>query len=363
MLVEYYYSLYLFVLTILCFNCFAKYNGRDGGVTYIENSNATRWLLLVVCLYIGLRPVDGPGVAKAFGDTVVYTAHYKNLIGIPFDFSMDVENLLFDNLFNFWAANDLGITSFYLLFSFIYFFAAYIAIKKMFPSNVFAVMLVFLTAFSTYSASVNGIKAGAAGSLFILALAYRTNLYAAIPLVLLSFGIHHSMQVLMVAFVCTLLYNKPKWYYVFWLICLVLSFLHISYFQVLFASYTDEKGAGYLLYDGSDWGGKSAGFRLDFVIYSAMPILMGWYSIYKRKIVNKLYNVMLCTYILVNAIWLLCMYAQFTNRIAYLSWFLYPIVLVDTCFDSNFGSDRYRFFAKIAALHLAFTLFMHIIYY
>lgn len=292
-----------------------------------------------------------------------YIVDYKIRKGSVFSFTTDTNNLIFDNLLAWWASVDLGITSFFCLCSLLYFGCAYWAIRKMFSNDSYAVFLVFLTAFSTYPASVNAVKAGVAGSLFLLALAYHNRLNVSIPLVLISLGFHHSMNVLVVAYICCLFCNKPKYYYYFWFFSLLMAVAHVTFFQVLFAGFSDSHGAEYLLSVGKDWGGKSAGFRADFVLYGSMPLVMGWYAIKKRGVRDRIYNIILCTYAFTNAIWLLCMYAAFTNRIAYLSWFMYPVVLVYPCFLPEFGGDRYRFFAKVATLHLAFTLFMNIIYY
>ena len=60
---------------------------------------------------------------------------------------------------------------------------------------------------------------------------------------------------------------------------------------------------------------------------------------------------------------MLCMYAEFTNRIAYLSWFMYPFVLIYPLVCENWGTQKYRTLSKFMLLHLGFTLFMQIIYY
>lgn len=111
-------------------------------------------------------------------------------------------------------------------------------------------------------------------------------------------------------------------------------------------------------------GGGKSGFRIDFVIYSVMPVLMGYFVKYKYKLEDKLYDVILNIYLVTNGVWMLCMYAQFTNRIAYLSWCMYPIVLVYPCFAID--NQTHPLVAnrnKIIGLHLTFTLFMEFIYY
>ena len=121
--------------------------------------------------------------------------------------------------------------------------------------------------------------------------------------------------------------------------------------------------ANYLNDVNGAWGGKT-GFRIDFVIYSAMPILVGYWAVYKKKLqLSKIYTCLLNLYMVLNGTWMLCMYANFTNRIAYLSWFLYPIVLIYPYLNENWGPTRYKDFSKVMLAHLGFTLFMKFVYY
>ena len=318
-----YQPTYLTVATVLALICFSQYNNKKGAIT-VTNSHSIGGILLTsfYVLFIGLRPTVGKGLSDAFGDTVNYIKQYNLLEGSPFIFSFDTENVIFDNLLSWWASTSLGITPFFLLCNFLYFACAYKAIVKMFPKDRYAVFLVFLTAFSAYSASVNAVKAGVAGSIFLLALAYRRNLFISIPLVLISLGFHHSMSVLVAAYICCMIVKRPKYYYYAWIFSLCMALAHVTYFQVLFAGFTDDHGANYLLSVGEDWGGKNTGFRLDFALYSAMPLIMGWYAIKKRRINDKLYNFILIVYILTNAILLSFMYSSLTNSIAYLSLFI-----------------------------------------
>ena len=72
-----------------------------------------------------------------------------------------------------------------------------------------------------------------------------------------------------------------------------MALLHITTFQEIFAGYTDEKGVEYLTTTGDDWKGKG-GLRPDFILYSMMPVILGWYATQKLKIQNKTYNLFLC---------------------------------------------------------------------
>jgi hypothetical protein len=95
-----------------------------------------------------------------------------------------------------------------------------------------------------------------------------------------------------------------------------------------------------------------------------MPVLVGWYVEFKKQLeVSDMYRNLLNLYLCLNGIWMLCMYASFTNRIAYLSWFLYPIVLIYPFLQEDWGEDRYQKFSYVMLAHLGFTLFMNVIYY
>ena len=59
-----------------------------------------------------------------------------------------------------------------------------------------------------------------------------------------------------------------------------------------------------------------------------MPIILAWYIIFKRRIkVDFNYILLLGVYIYSNAFWVMVIRASFSNRFAYLSWFIYPLVL------------------------------------
>ena len=359
-----YYTIYLIFVTIITLLVYSKYSKKNGNITYPLNKrkkDGTFVLALLMVLFIGFRPES-----YVFIDMMNYITFYYALYeGNVFLFDKEAENLLFDNYFAWVGSMDLGTTFFFVSIAAIYFICTYIACRRMFPQDTLAAYLVFLAAFSTFSYGTNGIKAGAAASIFLVAISYRENLKMCIPLILVSWGCHHSMIMTVVAFALTLVYKNSKVYFAGWCFCLLIAIAHITFFQELFAgilSDSGDSGANYLS-DVSDWGGKT-GFRIDFVIYSAMPILVGYWAVYKKKLqLSKIYTCLLNLYMTLNGTWMLCMYANFTNRIAYLSWFLYPIVLIYPYLNENWGPRRYKDFSMVMLAHLGFTLFMKFIYY
>ena len=360
-----YQTIYLVIITIITLFCSYRYYIKELYTTISLNrkkQNGTLILAIFMVLFIGFRPESG-----VFIDMMNYVMYYHVFYeGKTFIFNNNAENLLHDNFLAWVGSQNLGMTFYFVSIAAIYFICTYIACKRMFPRDTLIAYLVFLAAFSTFSYGTNGVKAGAAAAIFLMAISFRDNLKICIPLVLVSWGFHHSMIMVVVAFVLTLIYKNPKVYFAGWCFCLLVAAAHISFFQELFAgilSDSGDSGVDYLNSINEEWGGKT-GFRIDFVLYSAMPILVGYWAVYKKRLqLSKIYTCLLNLYMTLNGTWMLCMYASFTNRIAYLSWFLYPIVLIYPFLNENWGALRYKTLSKVVLAHLGFTLFMTFIYY
>lgn len=359
MLGPYYYTIYLVLITMMSLYQIYKYYNIPYRVLNARNHQSitpSLFLMLFLVLFIGCRP-DWSG----FADSRNYIVFIEGYRGTHFVFNFDCENLIFDNLVSWTGCNGISWSVFFVFIAFIYFGGQLIAIRKMFPSDTFFAYLIFLAAFSTFTYATNGIKAGAAASIFLVAIAYREKRLLSILLLAISYGFHHSMQVLIIAFIIVSFIKNPKFYLYLWGFSFVVAALGVTTFQHLFAGFTDDHGAGYLIADGTD--AYITGFRLDFIIYSAMPVMLGIYLIYKKGLKHTGYNFLFNLYVLANSVWMLCMYASFTNRIAYLSWQLLPIILIYPYFTSKFSELQYRQVSYIALAHLSFTLFMNIIYY
>lgn len=353
---EFYNGIYLFVITIftlIYYNKCKHYTSGDIGTMPLV------FLAISMTLFIGLRPIH-----RGFMDMINYSYVYDYNLGIPFDFDWESENYLFDNWFSFCYSHSFDKSLFFLSIALIYFIGAAIACKKLFKKHSVIAFLFFLGAFSTFSYGTNGIKAGAAMSIFLLAIAWWRNKIISILLLWITLGFHHSMLMPVAAFILCYFVRKPKWFFYGWLACLILAVAHVTSFMNVVADFVsgDNVRAATYLDANVVWGGKS-GFRYDFVLYSALPVLAGYYIIVKRQIKSETYNFMWSLYCVINAFWLICMYAQFTNRIAYLSWGIYPFVLCYPFLMVKFDDRQYKWLANIALLHLGFTLFMNIIYY
>lgn len=332
--------------------------GRRNNLKKRESIIGSLILCVYLVIFIGFRPHT-----HVFGDTANFARDWGILTWEGWDW--EAENIIFDNIFTYLGTLSDDATPLFLFCSSLYFSCILAACRKLFPANTLIIFLVYLAAFSTFSYGTNGIKAGAAASLFLVALAYRNNLLISIPFVILSWGFHHSMVMPIAAYILTLFFKNKDWFFYGWLFCLAMATLHITFFQELFAGLSDSSGAEYLTNDTSAEVQRArGGFRIDFIIYSSMPIIMGYFVKYKYRLQDKLYDIMLNMYLTTNGVWMLCMYAEFTNRIAYLSWFMYPLVLIYPCYAiANEKHPLVQYRKPIVLGHLGFTLFMNLIYY
>lgn len=356
-LYHYMYMIFIAILSYFVFEEYSLYSENKNSVFYDSGRQKALYICLLIAIYIGLRPVD-----RYFGDmTHYYLRIAKHIYYLPL-IRFDVTNIVFENLINYWSYRSWGCIGFFILISIIYYGGIYIACCKIFPHNVLFAFLVYIAAFSTFSYGANGIKAGAAASIFLIALSYYDKLYIAFPLMFVSWGFHHSMSMPIMAFVLVKIWRNPEHYFYFWLFCLIMAAGHITFFQTFLAGYTDKTGAEYLSSNGENWIGR-AGFRIDFIVYSIMPVIVGWISKFKLRIEDSLYDNLISLYLVCNGLWVLCMYTNYNNRIAYLSWFLYPFVLLYPTFKQEWQDAGFYSSVKTASLHLLFTLFMTFIYY
>lgn len=344
---EYYYIVYLFVMTMLTWSVLASKHFEVNLSAKAKAISEKKAIILTafMILFIGFRPIS-----YVFGDMPSYayamTNHKFEYVETTFS-----GNYVFTNLMTFLSSHGAGEQVPIVLLAVINFIAAFFAFKKLFPQNFYFSMLVFFSAFATYGGAVNGLKAGCAYSLFMVALAYRENWKICALFLFLSFGFHHSMELPIIAFVVCLFIKKTKYYYILWMICLILAAAHVTYFQTFFSDFVDEKNAGYLITDEDSF---VKGFRPDFILYSAIPLIVGYYAVFKKKIQSESYKFLLHLYILINSMWMLVMYASFTNRIAGLSWGMYPVVLIYPFLKEKWGNKQYKYASYCLLGQLAF---------
>lgn len=339
----------------------------DGG-TRLLNSKPTfplPTLLLAVILiqFMGLRPHTGD-----FVDTNTYIYSYENFYNTlePIDWSKE---WLWSDIAYFCKLFGLSSTAYLLVIDVIYISTAVASCWILMERNVWIPFLFMVSSFSFYFYGVNGIRNGAAVHILLLAIALIAEKKFWILGGLLcaaAFGIHRTSILPIAAMICAIFFVKePKQAIYIWLASILMSLVTGNTVGNFFAGLGfDDRMSGYFNDQNSSEmmsEFSQTGFRFDFLLYSAMPVLMVWYVTVKRQFHDRTFNILAIVYILCNAFWVMVIRASFSNRFAYLSWFLYPIILAYPLIRFRIWKDQGKKAALIMFLHSGFTYFMYVI--
>lgn len=315
-------------------------------------------LFVFIVLFMGLRPLD-----HVYGDMLAYHEQFiKYQQGVEFD---SYKDWLFE-IFLYYSSKVMSSQSFFLLVDVLYITPMYLFAKKFFRNYWFFCFFMLLASFSFWPYGTNGLRNGLATSLFIWGLVYyKDNKALMYAFFIAGFLMHKSLIIAIAAFgVAHLLRNQPKTILAAWLISIPLSLVSGNFWNNLFerTGLFEDRSEGYLVGNEETLSQfSSTGFRWDFVVYSGLAIFAGWYFIIDRKLNDKFYIHLFGTYAVANTFWILVIRAAFSNRFAYLSWFLMaPVIIYPLC-KYNIIKDQYRTIGGIIFLYYLFTYYMFMI--
>lgn len=358
---KYYNEVYIyFCFFLVLANLLHAYNlslNDKKNIRFLKASGVI--LFILICFYLGLRPISG----RFFGDMGTYSVYfnlYSN--GAPVNIDKDV---IFHYFMKF-LSHFMSVHSFFLIIEFLYIFPMFLVSKIYFKSYWFYAFLMFVVSFSFYSYGVNGIRNGVATSLFLWGLCYKNKKIQMAIFFTLSFLFHKSLMLPVLAYLLTMIYNNPKTYLKVWAMAIPFSFLLGSFFTNVFTSlgFGDDRLAGYLSGDPSLADDAIVtGFRWDFLFYSAFPVFAGWYFIIRRKFQDKFYSQLFNTYLICNAFWILVIRANFSNRFAYLSWFMMALIIIYPLLKQNLFNKQQIMISKVLTVYFLFTYIMFVFYY
>lgn len=354
-----YYPVFIYSLLFLTIGytvSISKY-----GISLIQRNTNQPLVLIYIFLFVvlvGLRPISG----YYFGDTSNYAQSYNLFVNGILQYNPDSKEWFFEWLM-YQCSQVMDVHGFFLLVEILYVFPVLWACKKLVPNHALLMFLVCMGAFSFFTYGTNGIRNGMACSLIIAALAcVPGNLFQKIiggVLAFLAFNIHHSTALPIACILATFFVKDTRLILGWWIASIFLSLVAGGSIEAFFTGLGfDDRLSNYATDDSADAMFSSTGFRWDFLLYSAMPILLGYYVVIKRKIWDKNYLLLLHTYILCNSFWVMMIRAAFSNRFAYLSWFLYALVLIYPCLKLPIWKDQGKKVGLIVMAHLLFTLIM-----
>ena len=371
----YYYNItYYFTFLILTWFTILYYVGSsDQKILRAEGGSLSQMLALVCTVffifYLGLRPVT-----YDFIDMPMYAYTYESIDITAADYApMGLHSEWFWRNFGLFCVHmGMNVNEYFFMIELFYLGGMFVCCMLLMRENLWLSMLFFFTAFSTYSYGTNGVRNGLACSMELVAmclLVQKSQLKKiwSYILMFLALGVHRSTLLPSFAALATVYVVKDtKWAFRFWLISIALSLTVGPLVEQIFVTLGfDDRMTSYGQYDTDRQAElfSHTGFRWDFLLYSSGPVAMIWYVSRYRRFTDITYTMFANTYLLCNAFWIIVIRASFSNRFAYLSWFLYPVVIAYPLLRMNLWKDQDRKTAIILFLYSAFLFFMYFIYY
>ena len=360
---------YILVLLLVVAYYFISINKNAQQVLRGNNTNIV--LLFIICLVVVLIIGFRPASREILSDTYGYTRAFLSTSPDDkvFDDGQRGNEWLFRATMIF-CRNFTTEQGWLVFIALVYILCAMLAAIILFKNNSYGAMLAFFSGFSTYAYGVNTMRHGMAASilLFAIALCLKSNLrnyVIAAFIAILATKVHNSVTLSIIAFVCAYFYHNLKFGIFVWLGSIIIFLVAGGFISAFMSSLdVDSRLSSYIENSYEYARYNKTGFRLDFVVYSCMPIILGWYVIIKRKLKNRVYEILLCSYIYANSLWITLMTAAHADRFAYLSWYLYPFVMAYPCFAIDvWGVRQGRNGSMIILAMCIFSEFMHFIYY
>lgn len=361
--VQYYTKIFYWTMFTICLFTGIRYCDSKGCEKLLKQNSAFLPFVfsLLLIAYIGLRPVSW-----YFGDMPMYQHQWnmREVHSVEFFFDFQSE-WFFAFVQRFCKLLVPNVQFWFVVIELFYIGCQFWACKKLLWENVWlAIMFVFFS-YQFYTYGVNGIRNGMGTGLMMLAIVFfcdgnKISYILGFLLFVIAFGCHRSVIIPIAAVLVSLFVVKDIKFAVWiWMGCIVLSLFAGSYFQNLFAGLAfDDRMSQYNNTSESTLTHFShVGFRWDFLLYSAMPVWLAWYVRYKN-IYDKNFTLLANTYIIANSFWVLICRVAFSNRFAYLSWFLYALVIAYAAIRVPIWKDQDRKAGQILLFHTSFTMIM-----
>ena len=300
---------------------------------------------------MGLRPISG----EYFADMGRYSRRFLAFAqGIPFN---PEKEWLFE-AYTYFCAQFMTVHMYFLTCCFLYIYPMYALSKKYFDKYYSYSLLFLFLAMSFWAYGTNGIRNGLATSLFLYALVFDNKMLRVLLMIGSTF-LHTSLILPVLVFYLTYFTrNKTSLIVWLWVVSIPVSLVAGEMFEGIVAQLNTGDDARLMSYVGELEDGienAKVGFRWDFIIYSSTVVFSGWYFIVKRQFQDIMYERLMHTYIINNLFWILIIRANFTNRFAYLSWFLMGIIIIYPLLKKEYFHHQNRWIALFMVLYFSIT--------
>lgn len=260
-----------------------------------------------------------------------------------------------------------------------YYHAAYRLSRR----KVLPLFIALICGFGFYTYGVNAIKSGIGISFLVLAYTYFRSYWKLLCCLILAICFHISLILPALCCISALLlipkgnnsdnstynHSDPALFSAIyrrirklprgllfiagvWVFCFFFSlFLGRNMMEILSTFIDPYSRFGYMVHPDAlirEGLSYNSGFRWDFILFSFMPIIaaFGYIIIFHYRSID--YFRILAGYLAANSFWLLIVRVPFTDRIAYFSWFLMPLVLFYPLLDKQLRIPYKRTFTGFA---------------
>lgn len=344
-----------FVITLFFFLKTFRYELTDSA-NLKANNFAGFIIMTLIILYAGLRPIS-----YAFGDMGTYAKLFED---IKTDGFIEIKG---DFLFYYFlkiCSSIMPVEFFFLLCMFLYTYPLYIVSKRLFQEYWFYAFFMLVVSLSFWAYGTNGIRNGLGTTLFLLAITMKDKKYIYL-LLFASVNVHQSMIIPIVMYFAVTYYTNTKYIFIFWLFCIPLSLVLGGVLETFFLGlgFDDSDKLGNYLTENDEYQEmfSNVGFRWDFLVYSATGVIAGLYFILKREFEDKFYTHLVNVYLLTNAIWILVIRANFSNRFAYLSWFMLGLVIIYPFLKMKFFDNQHKIIGRVMLGYFLITYLFNFI--
>ena len=336
----YYYNTvwYIFWLIVIWMNVIYYIGSGEQKILHANGSDPSQGVAIlmtfIVIYYLGLRPLY-----RDFVDMMNYADIYRAFVpNYGYDPPSLSKEWLWHDIMVFFQHNGFTVHEFFLFIEFVYVMGMLLSVSILTRNNLWVAMMFMFLSFSFLGYGENGIRNGMASSIALVGLTFLAkyadfknyiNLIFGAGILILSYYTHRSMSLVFLSSLIALFVSKNvKANLLVWFICVALSAIYGDYMTRFISSLSGDER---MIYYGNAVVDSSlfsrTGFRWDFILYSSLPIILAVWTAFFGKPTDNKYNFLINTYILSNAAWVLVNQIAYSNRFAYLSWFMMPLVL------------------------------------
>ncbi|MGM1055643.1 MAG: EpsG family protein [Bacteroidota bacterium] len=337
---------------MIAINTFSTNIATPNGIKFTKYISGIT--LIYILLIMGLRPIS-----YYFGDMGTYNKYFERYQSG--EEIVQVKDGFFYAFMKF-CSYFMNAQSFFFLCASLYVLPIYLACKKWFGKYWGYGFLMIVSVLTFWAYGTNGIRNGLATSFFIYALSRDKLLFKALWM-FVAMNFHTSILLAIIAYTIIYFKNSPSLYLKIWFIAIPLSLIGGSFWETLFLGFGFEEQRMQEYLGNTDYAEEfsQTGFRWDFLLYSSTGVFAGYYYVFKKKFLDKNYLVIYQIFLITNAFWVLVIRAGFSNRFAYLSWFLLGLVIIYPLLKKKFLREQHIKIGLILTGSFLFTYILEVI--